>query len=393
MVADLHAEAPVIHRKYTGTHRSVQRKKTEPLPRLPAPLTLPGSVRMIAAMAGSGVTQIYVSLNAEDRIARFVMDPEHGTLEPMQSFSVSGAPAPLATDPAQRTLFVGRRGICQISSYRIQPGTGDLYPLSSVGLDSDPNFLATDRRGRFLFSAYYRGGGIGVHEIDGDGVIRDPAVAWLATGTGAHSLQTDASNRFAYALHIAGGHGPNAVFQYLFDEDSGRLQPNSPLTVVAADEAGPRHFCFHPSLGLFYASNEQGCSVTAYRIDAAKGTVSPVHTISTLPEEFTGHNTCAQIKILPNGRFLYVGNRGHNSIAGFAIAADGSLGPAGHVEADPVPRAFAADPNGRFLLVAGLETGGLRSYRIDERTGGLTPGQSYAVGESPMWVLPVTLSS
>src|SRR5262249_11860844 len=139
-------------------------------------------------------------------------------------------------------------------------------------------------------------------------------------------------------------------------------------------------------------SNEQGCSVTAYRMDPAIGALSAVQTISTLPEGFTARNTCSQIHLTPSGRFLYVANRGHNSIAGFAVdAATGQLTAVGHASTEPVPSAFCLDPAGRFLFAAGSASGRLASYRINGETGALTPLATYAVGQRPQAVLATRL--
>ena len=135
-------------------------------------------------------------------------------------------------------------------------------------------------------------------------------------------------------------------------------------------------------------SNEQGCSVTAYRLDQSMGKLTAVQTITTLPQGFTARNTCSQIHLTPSGQFLYVGNRGHNSIAGFAVdAVTGHLAPAGHAPTEAVPSAFALDPDGRFLFAAGTASGRLASYRIDSATGGLTPLRIQTVGQRPAAVL------
>src|SRR5262249_7656267 len=144
--------------------------------------------------------------------------------------------------------------------------------------------------------------------------------------------------------------GPNVIMQFRFDAQSGLLAPNEPFRVEQPDLAGPRHYCFHPNLDIVYFSNEQGCSVTAYRLDRATGTLSAAQTIATLPAGFTARNTCSQIHLTPSARFLYVGNRGYNSIAGFAVdPASGQLTPAGHVATEPVPSAFCVDPTGNFV--------------------------------------------
>ncbi len=154
---------------------------------------------------------------------------------------------------------------------------------------------------------------------------------------------------------------------------------------------GPRHFCFHPSLDVLYFSNEQGCSVTAYRLDRSRGTLTPFQTISTLPEGYKGENTCSQIRMAPSGRFLYAPNRGHNSIACFSVDASGRLTSLGQTPTERVPRVFNIDPQGRFLYAAGLESGRMASYRIDGTTGKLQPLEVYEVGKAPMWVLILSL--
>ena len=117
-----------------------------------------------------------------------------------------------------------------------------------------------------------------------------------------------------------------------------------------------------------------------------------MQTVSTLPADFDGRNSCSQIQITPSGRFLFAPNRGHNSVASFALdEATGLLTATGRVEAEPVPRAFGLDPSGSFVFASGLESGRLTSYRVDGERGTLAPLESYDLGETPMWVLPTTL--
>src|SRR5205814_6391001 len=167
-----------------------------------------------------------------------------------------------------------------------------------------------------------------------------------------------------------------------------------PFRVEPTECLGPRHYCHHPSLDIVYFSNEQGCSVTAYRLDRATGSLNAAQTITTLPQGFTARNTCSQIHLTPSGQFLYVGNRGHNSIAEFAVdAVTGHLGPVGHAPTEAVPSAFALDPDGRFLFAAGTASGRLAFYRIDAQTGGLTPLRTQTVGQRPAAVLATRAGS
>ncbi len=331
---------------------------------------------------------MYVSISEEDRISVFTVDPEMGKLESQGSVVVPGRPAPLAIDPGQRFLYVGCRDAREISSYQIDWSTGGLSLVGTASLEADPCYLATDRKGRFLLSTYYGAGKVAVHPIGDDGDVGTPPVEWLDTARGAHSIQTDPSNRFAFVPHIAAPDGPNVILQFKFNEATGRLTPNSPHRLIPEESTGPRHFCFHPSLDILYFSNEQGCSVTAYRFDSSAGTLRTFQTVSTLPDDYKGRNTCAQIQISLSGRFLYAPNRGHNSIACFSVDAyTGRLTPIGRVPTEAVPRAFNLDPEGNFLFAAGLESGRLVSYRVNVDTGELEPLEIYAIGKGPMWVL------
>ena len=240
-----------------------------------------------------------------------------------------------------------------------------------------------------------------MHPLGGDGAVGGPLLERHDTANGAHAISTDPSNRFAFVPHIArlqdnvleppkNNPGPNFIAQFRFDAKSGGMTPNTPFRVEQPDMVGPRHYCFHPGLDLVYFSDEQGCSVTAYRLDTAAGTLSKVQTVTTLPDGFSARNTCSQIHQTASGKFLYVGNRGHNSIAGFAVdAGSGQLKPIGQVPTEAVPSAFGLEAAGNFLFAAGTASGKLASYRIDPGSGALTPLATYEVGRRPAAVLAV----
>jgi 6-phosphogluconolactonase len=256
-----------------------------------------------------------------------------------------------------------------------------------------------------MLCAYYQGGYVAVYPIAADGAIGAAAVDRQETAVGAHAIATDPSNRFAFVPHIAriqdnvleppkNNPGPNVILQYQFDAQTGRLNPNTPHRVEQGDLVGPRHYIHHPSLDVVYFSNEQGCSVTAYRLDRANGTLSSVQTTSTLPAGHRERTTCSQIHLTPSGRFLYVGNRAVNgsSIAAFAIDPEtGHLTAAGHSPTEAVPGAFCLDPGGHFLFAAGTASGRLASYRINEQSGALTPLAIEEVGQRPAAVLATRL--
>ncbi len=346
---------------------------------------------------------LYVCLQDEDRIGAYALDGDTGRLTPQGGAPAAGGPSVMALSPDRRTLYVGHRTQPAISSFRIDPASGGLTLLGTIPQAHAPTFLAPDRTGRYLLCAYYQGGGAAVYHLGGDGAVGATSHDWLATANGAHAIQTDPSNRFAFIPHIArlndnvleppkDNPGPNMILQFRFDASTGRLSGNTPARVEQPDRVGPRHYCFHPSLDVVYFSNEQGCGVTAYRLDRTSGTLAAVQTISSLPAGVSVRNTCSQIHLTPSGKFLYVANRGHNSIAGFAVdAATGHLTAAGHVPTEAVPSAFGLDPAGRFLYAAGTASGRLASYRINGETGSLTPLATDAVGQRPAAVQAVRL--
>jgi len=343
---------------------------------------------------------LYVGLQDDDKIVTFGIDAGAGKLVPRAETPAAGAPSVFAVSPDRRVLYVGYRGTPGIESCRIDSAGGALTSPGRVATEHPPTYLAADRAGKYLLSAYYQGAYAAVHPLGSDGAVSGPALERQNTAPGAHAILTDPSNRFAFVPHIARQQdnvleppknipGPNFIAQFRFDAATGRLHPNGKLE--PKEPIGPRHYCFHPTLDLVYFSDEQGCSVTSYRLDRASGTLSAVATTRSLPEGVTVRNTCSQIYLTPSGRFLYVGNRGHNSIAGFAVDSAGRLTPAGHAPTESVPTAFGLDSRGAFLYAAGTATGRLASYRVDGANGALTPLDTYAVGRRPAAVLAIPL--
>ena len=245
-----------------------------------------------------------------------------------------------------------------------------------------------NKTGRYLFSAYYGEGAVAINAIDKNGAVLAPHRQWIPTDEHAHCFFPDPSNRYLFVPHTM---PVNAIYQFTFDETTGELAANEVVKVDAVYGEGPRHYEFHPSLDVVYVANENGSSVTVYDFNPDEGTLAPRQTLSTLPEGFTERNTCAQIHIHPSGKFLYISNRGHNSIAGYAVQDDGSLTSLGQTPTEPIPRPFNLDPEGNFLFAAGQKSDKMAGYRIDTETGGLTPLKVYDVGDQPMWIMILKL--
>jgi 6-phosphogluconolactonase len=362
--------------------------------------------------------RLYISLQNDDCIRLFEMDSKSGALSPRGEVEARGGPAPMALNPAGNTVYVGFRGVSLpnatggdgipkkefgLGSFAIDPRSGNLKSISRVYMPGEPGYVRTDARGRFLLSSYFQAGHCAVHKLDAAGAINDECIEWRATNPGAHSIHIDQSNRYVFVPHIAEGNrglkrlapdrqtAANAIFQFKFDQETGKLTPNDVPRAgpPVGQHLGPRHACFHPTRPWMYVCNEQSSSVTIYTLDRDTGTLTMGRSISNLPsQDLAKRNTCADIQIHKNGRFLYAPNRGHNTIASYAVdQTTGDLTNTGWFRADPEPRAFMLDPSGHFLYCAGFETGRLTCYRIDQQDGTLTELDSYQAGNVPMWVL------
>jgi len=346
-------------------------------------LTLLPSVTPLTARA---TTYVYVSVTGEKRIAVYELNHDTGKLSVVTDVAVEGQPGPLAIDPQHRFVFASVRSAKRFATYRFQPETGKLDPVSLSDPRGSAAYLSTDQTGRFLFSAHYGEGKVGVHAIDEGGKLGEPV--WTETAEKAHSILIDQSNRFVFVPHT----GPNAVFQFVFDAEQGKLSPNEEPRVSPEAGQGPRHVFFHPKLDVVYTVNEQGGSVTAWKLDRDQGRLTKFQTASTLPADFQEKNSCSDIEISPSGRFLFASNRGHDSIASFAIDPQtGKLSPLHQTQTEKTPRQFNIDPSGEFLIVAGQGSGRLSVYRINSKTGRLNLQGGYAVGGRPSWVMAVAV--
>ena len=295
--------------------------------------------------------------------------------------------------PSANTLFVGLRDGDDhaIGSYAINPATGVLTPIGEVAVTAMPCYLSTDPHGSLPVGGLLR-------RRHGHGPrhrqrrrFAGPAVDTYETERFAHYIATDPSNRYAFVPHVESA---NSIYQFLFDADTGKLTSNPVAPILACGPGeGPRHLAFHPNLDVVYADNEQGSSVTVYRFDTSQGTLQAVQTVSTLPDEdFPGReaNSNAQLHIHPSGKSIYASNRGHDSIAMFAIDPDtGLIRSLGQQPGEATPRPFAIEPQGKFMYGGGDGSTRLVSYRIDE-IGRLEPfGAPYELGGSTCWVYPL----
>jgi 6-phosphogluconolactonase len=359
------------------------------------PLTLLLATAALTAVApaaepkqpGGGDTVVYVSVAAEKRIAVYQMDRATGKLTHRGDAKLDGEPGALAVDPGRRSLFAALRAEGKLASFRINPSTGTLTHLSTVPAGPDPAHLSTDAAGRYLLAAYYVDAKVTVHAIGKDGALGEKPLQSIPTADKAHAIVPDPSGGYVFVPHT----GPDAIFQFAFDAKTGQLTANEPAKLTTPKGTGPRHLAFHPSKPIAYVANEQGGSVTAYALEPKAGTLSPLQTVPTLPKEFKGTNACAEIRVHPSGKFLYVSNRGHDSIASFALDEEGKVSAIGQEPTERTPRSFDLDPAGKYLFAAGESSGKLTAYSVDGKSGRLKVLETYEVGKMPWWVLAVDL--
>ena len=326
------------------------------------------------------------------------MDGATGELEYSSKATEIEEPSFLATDPENRYLYVVSevdefegQPTGAVSAYSISPGTGELSYLNRrLTGGTIPCHVQVNRAGSYLLLANYGSGSVASFPIEDGGGLGEAVSAFQHEGSSvnperqegphAHSINLDPANRFAFVPDL----GTDRVMFYRFDAETGILEPNDPPFVEAEPGSGPRHFDFHPNGRHAYVINELGSTVTAYDYDAERGALSPIHTVSTLPEGFQGSTTCADVHVTSDGRFVYGSNRGHDSIARFSVDQEsGRLTPTGHTPTQGrTPRNFGIDPSGQLLLAANQDSDTIVTFRIDRASGDLIP--TGHVAEVPM---------
>jgi 6-phosphogluconolactonase len=305
-------------------------------------------------------------------------------------------PSYLALSPDQRFLFSVHGDADHATAFALDPATG-FASMHNRGATGGSNGVrqAVDPTGRFLVVANYASGSVAVLAVAPDGSLRDQhqLVALPGepgphpteqTSSHPHDVVFDPSGRFV----LVPDKGLDRVFVFRFDQADGRLAA-APSSVAARPGAGPRHLAFHPTLAIAWVLNELDSTVATCRWDAEHGTLAPVQLMSTLPADFTGASTSAEIAVAPDGRHVYCSNRGHDSIAIYAAdAGDGTLISLGwQPSLGRGPRFIGLDPAGRFLHAANEQSDTVVTFGVDAGSGRLTPtGQVIAVG-SPVTIM------
>jgi 6-phosphogluconolactonase (cycloisomerase 2 family) len=349
----------------------------------------------------------------------FNVDRATGAMTPIGTVEMGTSPSCLAVNAQGTCLYsanetdrVGDKHEGTVSAFAINRDDGSLQLLNTVRSGgAGPTYVSLHPSGRFLLVANYFGGSIAVVPILADGRLGEATDVKSVTGkigpnratnaprgsfalsghdrTHAHMVQADPSGRFVLHADL----GLDRIFIWKFDDERGTLTPNEPPAVSLPPGDGPRHFHFHPNGRWFYSVQEEGSTIVLFDYDAASGRLAPRQTISTLPADFAGSNFCSEILVSADGRFVYAGNRLHDSVGIFLVGPNGELTYSGEEwTRGNYPRSFNFDPTGQFLYCCNQRSDNITVFRLDRTSGGLRFTGHYAPVGNPSIIVFVDLA-
>jgi len=344
----------------------------------------------------------YTSKTTSKGIYAYRFDPAKGQLTSIGVAAESVDPSFLAVHPSGKYLYAvnelsnfNGEVSGAVSAFAIDAKTGALKFLNQVPTrGAGTCYVSLDKTGSFVLAANYDSGSIASFPVHGDGSLGTASGFVQHSGTGpnkerqegphAHWIGTSPDNRFALAVDL----GLDQVIVYGFEGDKGIFTPMLSGFAKVKPGSGPRHLAFHPNGKFAYVISEMASTVTVFSYKAKTGSFSSLQTISTLPNDYSGPKEAAEIAVHPSGKFLYASNRGHDSIAVFAInQKKGTLQSLGQVlTGGKTPRHFAIDPTGKYLLVENQESNNIVIFHIDLATGSLTPTGQTVEAPSPVCI-------
>jgi 6-phosphogluconolactonase len=320
-------------------------------------------------------------------IYSFVLDTGAGTLTPEGLVAETENPSFLAIHPTGKYLYAVNeidkyqgQASGSVTAFKINASSGKLERLNEVAAGGTTTcHVNISRNGKFAVIANYGSGSCAAFALGPDGKLGERTAFHQHAGTSsdpgrqkgphAHSVNFDTQNKHVIVADL----GLDQVKVYNFNAATGAMTPNEPAFTKVKAGSGPRHFSFHPSGKYAYVINEMACTVTAFNWNAAKGTLTEIDTITTLPGPVEKGFSTAEVVAHPNGKFVYGSNRGHNTIAVFQVdAATGKLKTVEHKSTQgAVPRNFSIDPTGQFLIAANQNTDTIVLFRINQTSGAL----------------------
>lgn len=328
----------------------------------------------------------------------FRVDRATGAMTPAGVYEMGTSPSCLTLNAAGTRLYsanetdrVGKDKEGSVSAFAINRADGKLELLNSVRSGgAGPTYVSAHPSGRFVLVANYFGGSVAVLPVLDDGRLGEakdvkandgkvgptkatnaPKGSFAISGhdrTHAHMIQADSSGRFVLHVDL----GLDKIFVWKFDEKKGTLTANDPPSVSLPPGDGPRHFHFHPNGRWLYSVQEEGSTVVRFDYEADTGRLITRQTISTLPAGFAGSNFCSEILVSVDGKFVYIGNRLHDSIGILSVGTAGELKYVGEEwTRGNYPRSFAFDPTGELMFCCNQRGDNVTVFRVDHKTGGL----------------------
>lgn len=349
----------------------------------------------------------------------FRVDRATGAMEPAGIHEMGTSPSCLALNAAGTRLYsanetdrVGDNKEGTVSAFAIDRADGKLELLNTVSSGgAGPTYVSVHPSGKFLLVANYFGGSVAVLPILPDGRLGDatdikvdagkigparatnaPKGSFAFSGhdrTHAHMIQADPSGRFVIHVDL----GLDQIYVWKFDAEKGTLSPAEQPEVAFPPGDGPRHFHFHPNGRWFYSIQEEGSNIALLDCDADTGKLAHRQTISSLPPGFAGSNFCSEILVSADGKFVYAGNRLHDSIGIFSVGPDGTLKfVADEWTRGNYPRSFSFDPTGRFLYCCNQRGDNIAVFRVDREAGTLKFTGHYAPVGNPSIIVFLDLA-
>jgi len=377
--------------------------------------------RASAQQAGQIVAYVGAYTDRGRGIHMFYLSPSDGTLTPWKVLTGLPSPSSLAFHPNNRYLYAineisnfGGQRDGSATSIRVDPATGDLQIMNVVSTGSPgPAHVAVDAAGQYVFAANYGGGTVTVFPIRADGSLGPATDVEPITGTNrgvqpaqlappgsfaisghdaphAHMAHLDPSGRFLLLTDLA----TDRIYIFRFDRATGTLTPNIPGFVQAYSGSGPRHFEFASNGRFLYSLNEESSTIDFMSWNGERGELIIQQTESTLPAGYEGTNYSSAILLARDGRFVYCGNRLHDTVAIFALdPLDGWMRYVGEVwTRGSYPRDFKIDPTGQFMYVLHSRSDNLTTFRVDTSTGNLTFTGKYTGVGNPSSIAFLTLT-
>jgi len=347
-------------------------------------------------------TFVYVSNADEGDIGLYLMRPD-GSLQPGARYKAEKVVMPMAVSRDKRFLVAAVRSKPYAAyTYSIHRQSGALQLVSTGPLAESFPYISFDRTSRWLFGASYGANLVSVNPVSTEGRIGEPAQV-IPTARNAHAIHPDRTNRFVFVPHL----GTDQVFQFLFDEKTGKLAANTPPVLQLKAGTGPRHLQFSADNRFVYLLNELSATVTTLALDKT-GCLSEVSSTSVLPpdtklvpgtprlpagtpgamERDRSHDIWASdLHLGRDERFLYAAERTSSTINTLHVDKDtGKLTYVGSTPTEKQPRGFAVGPAGRFMVVTGEKSDTISSYSIDPQSGALKLIGKYPTGKGANWV-------